>query len=254
MGKLIDETGNAYGHLTVLKRADNIITPNGRSHVAWLCKCDCGNETIVRGSNLRKGYTKSCGCHQHDGRLINEIGHKYGRLTVIERIGSNQDKKALWKCKCDCGNEIITTGKNLRNGLVRSCGCLKSFKESEIALLLINNKIKFSREYSFSDLKDLQPLRFDFAIFNTQKKLIGLIEYNGEQHYLTKERGRYTIDQIEKIQQHDKMKEGYCKKHNIPLLILNRNNYSENLILNWIKNIIRESEVLIGQGVENELN
>lgn len=250
MGKLIDETGNVYGHLTVLKRADNIITPNGRSHVAWLCKCDCGNEIIVRGSNLRKGYTKSCGCHQHSGRLINEIGHKYGRLTVIERIGSNQDKKALWKCKCDCGNEIITTGKNLRNGMVRSCGCLKSFKESEIALLLINNKIKFSREYSFSDLKDLQPLRFDFAIFNAQKKLIGLIEYNGEQHYLTKERGRYTIDQIEKIQQHDKMKKEYCKKHNISLLILNKNNYSENLILNWIKNIIRESEVLIGQGVE----
>ena len=181
MGKLIDETGNVYGHLTVLKRADNIITPNGRSHVAWLCKCDCGNE-------------------------------------------------------------IITTGKNLRNGMVRSCGCLKSFKESEIALLLINNKIKFSREYSFSDLKDLQPLRFDFAIFNAQKKLIGLIEYNGEQHYLTKERGRYTIDQIEKIQQHDKMKKEYCKKHNISLLILNKNNYSENLILNWIKNIIRESE------------
>lgn len=28
----------------------------------WLCKCDCGNETVVEGGNLRSGHTKSCGC------------------------------------------------------------------------------------------------------------------------------------------------------------------------------------------------
>ena len=38
------------------------------------------------------------------------------------------------------------------------------------------------------------------------------------------------------------MKEDYCKKHNIPLLILNKDNYDEKMILEWIKNIIRESE------------
>ena len=223
MGKLIDETGNIYGYLTVLKRAENIVTPNGRSHVAWLCKCKCGNEVVVRGSCLRNKHTKSCGCQQHGGRLTNEIGNRYG-------------------CKCDCGNSIITTGKNLRNGMVQSCGCLKSFKESEIATLLTNNKINFSREYHFSDLKDIQPLRFDFAVFNLQNILIGLIEYNGEQHYLTKERGRYTIEQIEKIKQHDKMKEEYCKRYDIPLLILNKNNYSEDLILEWIKNITAKAK------------
>lgn len=237
-----NRVGERYGHLLVIEQAPNIITPNGRSHVAWKCLCDCGNEKIVRGDCLQNGHTKSCGCQQHGGRLTNEIGNRYSKLTVIERVGSNQDKKALWKCKCDCGNSIITTGKNLRNGMVQSCGCLKSFKESEIATLLTNNKINFSREYHFSDLKDIQPLRFDFAVFNLQNILIGLIEYNGEQHYLTKERGRYTIEQIEKIKQHDKMKEEYCKRYDIPLLILNKNNYSEDLILEWIKNITAKAK------------
>ena len=237
MGKLIDETGKKYGYLTVLKRAENIITPNGRSHVAWLCKCDCGNEVIVRGSCLRNGCTKSCGCHMHGNRIINEIGNKYGKLTVIERVGSDSDHKALWRCKCDCGNEIITTGKRLRNGTVRSCGCLKSFKESDISLLLTNQKINFTREYTFSDLKDKGNLRFDFAILNNNNQLLGLIEYNGEQHYLTHEKGRYTFEKIKLIQKHDKVKQEYCIKHNIPLLILNKDNYNEQFILQWIANL-----------------
>lgn len=38
------------------------------------------------------------------------------------------------------------------------------------------------------------------------------------------------------------MKIDYCEEHNIPLLILNKDNYDEEMILEWIKNIIRESE------------
>lgn len=50
-------TGRKYGKLTVLKRADRL---NGR--IAWLCKCECGNENVVRGDDLRTGNTKTCGC------------------------------------------------------------------------------------------------------------------------------------------------------------------------------------------------
>lgn len=242
MPNLKNEIGNRYGHLLVISQAPNITTPNGRSHVAWHCRCDCGNEKDIRADCLRNGHTTSCGCSQHGQRLIDETGNKYGRLTVLKRIGSNNDKKALWLCRCDCGNEVITTGKRLRNGTVRSCGCLKSFKESEIVQLLTTQHISFLREYTFPDLNDKGPLRFDFAILNSQNTLVGLIEYNGEQHYLTYERGRYTFDRINIIQKHDKIKLQYCKEHNIPLLILNKNNYDENAILEWIENKIRESE------------
>lgn len=57
MTALIDLTGKRFGKLVVVSRAENI----GRE-VAWNCKCDCGNETIVRGNCLRRGSTKSCGC------------------------------------------------------------------------------------------------------------------------------------------------------------------------------------------------
>lgn len=32
----------------------------------WLCKCDCGNQTIVSAGALRSGHTKSCGCYSHE--------------------------------------------------------------------------------------------------------------------------------------------------------------------------------------------
>jgi len=62
----IDEIGNKYGSLVVIERAENHITPDGTTRAQWLCKCSCGNENIITGTNLRKGYTKSCGrgsCH-----------------------------------------------------------------------------------------------------------------------------------------------------------------------------------------------
>jgi hypothetical protein len=60
MHNLIDLTGQSFGRLTVLERAG--ISKGGRSQ--WLCVCQCDRESIVEGSNLRSGHTKSCGCWQ----------------------------------------------------------------------------------------------------------------------------------------------------------------------------------------------
>lgn len=59
------------------------------------------------------------------GKIIDLTGMVFGRLTVIERTQSSKDGKAMWLCKCSCGNEYIAMGKLLRNGHVRSCGCLR---------------------------------------------------------------------------------------------------------------------------------
>jgi len=56
------------------------------------------------------------------GRIKDETGKKYGRLTVIEYTGSKHGC-ATWRCKCDCGNEIVTRGNFLRSGDSVSCGC-----------------------------------------------------------------------------------------------------------------------------------
>lgn len=59
-------------------------------------------------------------------KRIDLTGQKFGRLTVIKDTGKkNNDKRALWLCKCNCGNEVIISGKDLRNGNTQSCGCLQ---------------------------------------------------------------------------------------------------------------------------------
>ena len=63
---LIDHTGERFGRLTVLRRADDYISPNGKHHVMWLCLCDCGNTKSVDVVQLVSGKTKSCGCLHSD--------------------------------------------------------------------------------------------------------------------------------------------------------------------------------------------
>lgn len=57
----------------------------------------------------------------------NEVGNKYGKLTVIEFGGMYKSLSgstgALWKCQCDCGNKKVILGKSLRRKITVSCGC-----------------------------------------------------------------------------------------------------------------------------------
>lgn len=52
-------------------------------------------------------------------------GQRFGRLVVIERVGT-RSRNALWKCKCDCGNEKEVLSGSLANGHTKSCGCFRS--------------------------------------------------------------------------------------------------------------------------------
>ena len=251
---MVDLTGKKFNRLTAL------LPTNLRfdHSVMWLCKCDCGNEFLLSSKLLQNGHTKSCGClkketvgqnwigdsyHGGAGKdFIDETGNTYGELTVLFRSQNDSFGRARWKCQCKCGTIIDVSGNNLRTGSVRSCGCVKSFGELTIIQLLNKNNILYKKEYIFNNLKDKGNLRFDFAIVDKQNKLFGLIEFQGEQHYINEPMGYYTQEKINKIKKHDQMKLEYCKKYSIPLLILNKNNYNEDLILEWVKNIIRESE------------
>ena len=66
MRRIIDLTSKEFGRLTVICRAKDLIQPCGTKSLTWLCECDCGNEVVVRGDNLRRGKTKSCGCLQKE--------------------------------------------------------------------------------------------------------------------------------------------------------------------------------------------
>jgi hypothetical protein len=76
MPKPIDITSHRYGRLTVVARCG----ANTRGEAHWFCRCDCGGETIVRGSVLRSGHTKTCGCRKGIRRLRH---HDRDGLPVI---------------------------------------------------------------------------------------------------------------------------------------------------------------------------
>ena len=101
-------------------------------------------------------------------------------------------------------------------GKVSSCGCLgRSLGEEKIKQILDKNNIKYQTEISFEgccNTKTNKPLRFDFYINNQY-----LIEFDGEQHYKITS-GWNNLDNFEKVQFRDQIKNQWCKENNIPLI------------------------------------
>ena len=120
------EIGERFGSLVVVEEVprDRRPSQNGRY---YLCQCDCGNTKIIYGHNLKTGNTKSCGCLSRriasSGNSIDmPIGEKYGKLTILSRAPVGPGGRAMWTCRCDCGNIVEVAGVQLRNGKTRSCG------------------------------------------------------------------------------------------------------------------------------------
>ena len=69
--------GQRFGMLEVVEQAPS--TESGQRR--WGCQCDCGSQTVVLGSNLKRGLTTSCGCKRRKDLTGQHIGH----LTVLRR-------------------------------------------------------------------------------------------------------------------------------------------------------------------------
>ncbi len=57
--------------------------------------------------------------------LIDMLGQRFGRLTIIEKAENSKTGHTRWLCQCDCGNKIIVLTTNLRRGCTQSCGCYR---------------------------------------------------------------------------------------------------------------------------------
>lgn len=155
MGKVKNDlTGMRFGELTVISRAENRISPCGKSIVYWNCVCSCGNKKAVASTSLISGSAASCGCGRYGARKTISsrskkadeiIGLKFGRLTVIERAptitlpcGSSPLK---FRCLCECGNYVDVTSYQLRSGGTKSCGCLKIDAIKEMFTIDLTGKV-----------------------------------------------------------------------------------------------------------------
>lgn len=119
--KAINIINFKFGLLQVIKRG-----PTKKNRAYWLCQCECGNTTTVRGSALRKGHVKSCGCLVSKLSIKDITGRKYGRLIAVEMAEERTlESQVKWLCHCECSAILIVRGADLRSGNTKSCGCLR---------------------------------------------------------------------------------------------------------------------------------
>lgn len=96
----------------------------------WKCRpgCTCRKHRELSDSereSRRLGGRKSSG--NRTGRaLIDETGNVHGRLTVLRMVPRSLTRRPTWLCRCTCGSFTEVTGVHLRNGSIRSCGCLQA--------------------------------------------------------------------------------------------------------------------------------
>lgn len=75
-------------------------------------------------------------------RKIDEVGNRHNRLVVLEEAGRDNWGSIIWKCRCDCGNELLVTGVSLRRNNTKSCGCLrKEISAKHAKEMAENNKL-----------------------------------------------------------------------------------------------------------------
>lgn len=98
MGREIDITGQKFNMLTAIRRVENY-RPTGNY---WLCRCDCGNECVVKKYDLIHLRQVSCNCYQKKIARENHVKHD-GRYTKLYPIWSsmkqrcqNQNSKAYY--------------------------------------------------------------------------------------------------------------------------------------------------------------
>lgn len=207
-------------------------------------KCnECENEWDTKPSYLKREYgCKICG---HVKRVektkltsedfIKKVNSIYGDDIIVLNKYNGNNHEINFRCN-KCGQ--ISTKKRAAGLLNRGCPfCVFSKGEKKIQTILEENNILFKKEYRFNDLKDVNDLRFDFAVLDEVGNVSHLIEFDGKQHFEPVKcfggEKRY-FDQLKK----DKLKNDYCDKNNIKLI---RVKYSDidkiciDLLMNTIK-------------------
>lgn len=108
--KIKDMTGIRIGRLVVI----GYLGPRPKQ-ASWLCRCDCGNHTVVLGHNLRCSTTTSCGCLRVEGKYqVSCRGPEY-KTWVNMRTRCNNPKSSQFLDYGGRGIEICERWRKFEN-------------------------------------------------------------------------------------------------------------------------------------------
>ena len=82
---------------------------------------DIIKKRLARGWSVEDTLTRPAGKYTR----LDLQGERYGRLLVVESAGTNAHSQSTWKCRCDCGAEVVVAATSLRQGNTLSCGCFR---------------------------------------------------------------------------------------------------------------------------------
>ncbi len=223
--RFIDLTNKKFGRLTVIKRIEDRIQPNGYTVTQWLCLCENDeNEVIASSSSLTTGLVTSCGCYRTE--LIREKHYRdlsgmiFGYLLVLNRVGNSTTPKGQkyinWLCECKCGKIIEICGEYLLCG-TKSCGCLsESYMASVIKTYYLNN---YNAVLEYKMCKNPKTGYWLYCDIYIPKNNV-FIEIHGIQHYslntwhvLQSKKGkRNPKEEFEYQKYKDELKENFAKE------------------------------------------
>ncbi|MFF2531517.1 zinc-ribbon domain-containing protein [Brevibacillus sp. NPDC058079] len=140
---------------------------------------------------------------------------KNGTLTPFE-VFPGRSAKVWWIC--EEGHEYRASPNNRTKKNGSGCPiCNQSKGEEKIKIFLMENQITYERQFTFADCRNINVLRFDFALFNDKSELLALVEFDGLQH--EKPIDFFGgVNGFTNIKMNDKIKNRYCKSNNIYLI------------------------------------
>lgn len=206
-----DFVSNVYGYKVLNPEVYETNT------TALLFECEQGHLFQMGFNNFKSGQRCAICSRKRAGR---EKAHSYDYVKAVVQSGCYElvseqyiNSQSKLTMRCHNGHVFQKSYTKFKQGQ-RCPICQLSKGEETIRKYLESKSIKFTREHSFPDCRNIEPLRFDFAIYDKHQKLILLIEYDGEYHYFPVEGQR----KLKRQQKLDSIKNTYCSTNSIPLL------------------------------------
>lgn len=178
----VNLVGERIGNIRVTKCLGRI---NGREF--FECECDCGSTIQIERRYLVERTKTHCGCQNRKDMT----GKKIDMLTVLSFYRIGKHGTAMWRCKCDCGNEKVVDGALLRNGMSTSCGCLqplvtslakKKYNEYSIVGDTVYVTLPNSDHKMMCDIDDWEKLKMYFWRLGKNGYVLTNIGNNGPEY------------------------------------------------------------------------
>lgn len=208
---LVKEKAQKYGYeVTSAEYVNN--------HAKLKMTCEVGHPVEITWNHFTRGVRcricSAIASGEKQRTSTKEVDEMLARAGY-KRIGSYMKNHKSLEVECDNGHHTTITMGNFSRG-VRCKYCQATSGEKEIMKTLENMRLKYEKEYTFTNSETGTYMYFDFAIFEEDSEKVDfIIEFDGQHHFYE---NTLFDTPLKEYQERDRRKNSYCSIHEIPLL------------------------------------